>query len=153
MMEPTAYDLPISTYDIPQLQRLGIVRRSWLTGNRYLEHFDIKIARQLYPKAFQTVKENNKYSVRCEFWLDGCDYRSPSGIAMQAHVQTEHVSKNDRHIVFRNKIFMPKDWWREGRITDIRGRQEDMNWKSYQIGLKARNSTARDVTKYSRHIA
>lgn len=77
---------------------------------------------------FEPVYRNNRWELLCPW--PKCGWSDPSGVAVRAHWQSAHQSRNDRDVVLWNRfglqpqLYRTKDWWEGGRITDLSGRRD-----------------------------
>jgi hypothetical protein len=94
---------------------------------------------------------NGKWKKLCPF--PDCEWISKglSGFELIAHWQSTHQSRNDQQVMLpgdfglRPSLYKPHDWWKMGRITDIRGRQEQLH---NQLSKELRSSY-----RFAKHIA
>lgn len=73
-----------------------------------------------------TTHRNGRWQIFCPFRgsATGCDFAAASGLALQAHIQREHLSRNDKTALVNGVAYRPEHWWRVGGITDLSGRRE-----------------------------
>lgn len=96
--------------------------RSFLTGRTYRPVLDPSFSIGTPAPA---IRRDGTWQSPCPFAAsEHCDFASASGIAMQAHVQTAHVSRNDRPALVGGTAYRPRTWWAGGRITDVAGRRD-----------------------------
>lgn len=97
--------------------------RSPITGIPYRPVTPSWLSERIPPGV---VWRNGRWEMRCRFWTKetGCDQSFTNGIAEQMHIQAVHLSRNDRPALVRGEVFHPQTWYRDGRITDLRGFEE-----------------------------
>lgn len=66
--------------------------------------------------AIRTIVRDGRWMIPCDWELQGCDFASPSGLAMKEHVKKTHLpDRNGRPVTIQTpdgpKTFNPRDWW------------------------------------------